>query len=100
MTAAADSRLLDLFDARQVGGVVSDTAVKEFGGLGVDQETYFMDPAAAQERAAQAGGRRRRSVRKTRRRQRGGRRSGNRKPTLKFNLRAQIRLRSRSQRRH
>lgn len=97
MTAAADSRLLDLFDARQVGGVVSDAVDAKQGGLGVDQETYFMDPAAAQERAAQAGGRR-----STRRRQRGGRRNGNRKPTLKFNLRAQIRLRSRSrsQRRH
>jgi hypothetical protein len=98
MAAAADSRLLDLFDARQVGGVVSDGVDTARGGLGVDQETYFMDPAAAQERAAQAGGRRRRRM--TRRRQRGGRRNGNRKPTLKFNLRAQIRLRSRSQRRH
>ena len=38
------NRLLDLFDARQVGGVVSDEPVPK--GLDVmGQETYFRNPA-------------------------------------------------------
>jgi hypothetical protein len=91
---ASTDRLLELFDAQQVGGVVSDAAKPR--GLGVDEDAYFMDPAAAAERAAQTGGRRRKTQRKVgRRRGRGRNRS-----TFRLNLRAQIRLRSRSQRRH
>lgn len=100
MATSAD-RLLELFDARQVGGVVPDAAAPR--GLGVDGagEVFFADPAVAAERAAQAGGRRlRRRRRKT---QRGGKRKargGRNRSTFRLNLRAQIRLRSRSQRRH
>lgn len=94
--ASAD-RLLELFDAQQVGGVVSDAATPR--GLGVDEDAYFMDPAAAAERAAQTGGRRR-LRRKTQRKagQRRGRGRGRNRSTFRLNLRAQIRLRS--QRRH
>lgn len=91
MTASAD-RLLELFDVRKVGGVVSDAAVPQ--GLDVNQEVFFMDAEAAAKRAAQTGGRR-----KTRRLRRKAQRKAGRN-TFKLNLRAQIRLRSRSQRRH
>ena len=100
----ADQRLLELFDARQVGGVVPDAAAPR--GLGVDSagEVFFADPDVAAERAAQAGGRRlRRKVRGRRKTQRGGKRKsgkGRNRSTFRLNLRAQIRLRSRSQRRH
>lgn len=96
----ADQRLLELFDADQIGGEVSGVPTPR--GLGVDGagEVFFADPAVAAERAAQAGGRRLRRRRKT---QRGGKRKtgGKRnRSTFRLNLRAQIRLRSRSQRRH
>ena len=94
MTASAD-RLLELFDAREVAGVVSDAAEPQ--GLDVNQEVFFMDPEAAAKRAAQTGGRRK--TRRLRRKQKGGKRKAGRN-TFKLNLRAQIRLRSRSQRRH
>ena len=96
--------LMRLFDARQVGGVVSDEAEPQ--GLDVmGQETYFRNPEELEALAKQAGGRRLR-----RRQQAGGRRKTRRgrtgrsrnRSTFKLNLRAQIRLRSRSrsQRRH
>ena len=98
MAASADL-LLELFDARQVGGVVSDAA--EPRGLGVEEEAFFMEPEAVAERAAQSGGRRRlRRKTQRRRKQRGGKGKGRNRSTFRLNLRAQIRLRSRSQRRH
>jgi hypothetical protein len=89
------NRLLELFDARQVGGVVSDEPVPQ--GLDVmGQETYFRNPAELEALAKQAGGRRRRKT------QRGRKGRSRNRSTFKLNLRAQIRLRSRSrsQRRH
>jgi len=92
MAAERDALLMELFRADQVGGVVPGAAEPQ--GLDVNPDAFFMDPEAAAKRAAQTGGRRVR--RKT---QKGGKRRRGRN-TLRLNLRAQIRLRSRSQRRH
>ena len=89
--------LLELFDARKVAGVVSDAAEPQ--GLDVNQEVFFMDPEAAAKRAAQTGGRRKTRRLRRKAQQKGGKRKADRN-TFKLNLRAQIRLRSRSQRRH
>jgi hypothetical protein len=97
-----DALLMRLFEAQQVGGVISDAA--EPSGIDATSETYFQDPAELEVAYTQAGGARRRK--QQRRTQRGGKRRGRgrrqNRSTFKLNLRAQIRLRSRSrtQRRH
>lgn len=109
-------RLMQLFDANGVapgtneppmvggaGGGLAEThaagAVGYFaGGYGTLAEQRDLMAAGGPSGYLLAGGARRS---RRRRRQRGGKRkTGRREPALRLNLRAQIRLRSRSQRRH